>query len=192
MLAAVQVVTPPASEPVSEADLAAHLKLNTGTAEYAELLGFIKSARELFEQHTGRAVLPTAFRQWLPEFCGPVDLLRWPVTSVDAVGYFDGDEVEQDLDGWELDAAGLPAVVYMPDGDYPAVSTKKRRPAWIDFTAGWATADDVPALLKTAIKLMAAHWYRFRESYTEVPLKDLPAGFQAVVETFDTRLTAGG
>ena len=189
---AVQVVAQPSAEPVSAADLAAHLKLNTGTAEYAELTKFIKSARQLFEKHTGRAVLPTGYRQSLAGLCGPVDVLRGPVLTVDAVGYFDFAGDEQEWDGWELDAAAIPAVVYAADGSYPAVSATKRRPAWVDFTAGWATSADVPDLVATAIKLMAGHWYRFREAYTEVSLKDLPSGFRTVVELFDTGLTRGG
>ena len=189
MQPAVQVVTPPSSEPVTAAELYGHLKLNTGTAEYAQLEGFISAARELFEQHTGRAVLPTAFRQYLPALCRPVELLRGPVTAVELVEYVDADGVDQELEGWELDAATIPAVVYLPDGDYPAVSATRRRPAWVDFTAGWADAAAVPKAVATAIKLMAGHWYRFREAYTEVPLKDLPSGFQAIVALWDTGLT---
>lgn len=189
MQPAVQVVTPPSSEPVTAAELAAHLKLNTGTSEYADLAGFITAARELFEQHTGRAVLPTAFRQYLPTLAGPVELLRGPVTAVAEVGYVDAAGDDQELDGWELDAAAIPAVVYVPDGAYPAVSATRRRPAWVDFTAGWANAAAVPKAVATAIKLMAGHWYRFREAYTEVPLRDLPSGFQTIVGTWNTGLT---
>jgi uncharacterized phiE125 gp8 family phage protein len=188
---AIQVITPPTAEPVSAADLAAHLKLNTGTAEYAELSGFITSARELFEKHTGRAVLPTKFRQSLAELCGPVELLRADVSGVTAFTYFDADGDEQELEGYELDAAGVPAVVYMPDEDYPATSATKRRVAWVEFVAGWADVAAVPATVKTAIKLMAGHWYRHRENYTELPLKELPSGFATVCDLFDTGLTRG-
>src|SRR4051812_27819563 len=76
---ALTVTTPPASEPVTAAELAAHLKLNTGTAEYDALTGFIKAARELFERHTGRILLPTVFRQSLTELSAAVELLRAPV-----------------------------------------------------------------------------------------------------------------
>lgn len=191
MKPALQVVTPPASEPVSAAELYAHLKLNTGNAEYPELTKFIASARQLFEKHTGRAVLPTAFRQTMARLCGEIELVWGGVLTVEAVGYFDPSGAEQELDGWELDAVAVPAVVYMPEGAWPVVSATKRRPAWVDFTAGWSTAADVPDLVTTAIKLMAGHWYRFREAYTEVPLKELPSGFRSVVELYDTALNRG-
>jgi uncharacterized phiE125 gp8 family phage protein len=195
----IEVLTPPDAEPVEAAELAAHLRLNTGTAEYEALDAFIRSARELFERSTGRAVLPTQFRQWLPRFCAPVDLLRGPVTAIDAVGYLDADGDEQALDGEEgeyaADLTGIPAVVYVPDGAYPVLHADTLRPAWIDFTAGWEASsggNEVPEVVVTAIKLLAAHYYRFRESYTEAPLRDLPQGFQAVVNLYDTGLTRGG
>ncbi|VTR95237.1 Uncharacterized protein OS=Hoeflea sp. BAL378 GN=LL06_22265 PE=4 SV=1 [Gemmata massiliana] len=192
MKPAVEVVTPPAAEPVTAAELAGHLKLNTGTAEYADLEKFIRTARQLFEKLTGRAVLPTSFRQHLGTFTGPVDLLRGPVTEVTAVGYFDPDGAEQELTGWELDATTIPAVVYMPDGDYPTVSAKKRRPVWIEFTAGWATAGDVPELVRTAIKLQAGHYYANREEQTTDALKTIAAGFTTVCQLWDTGLMTGG
>ena len=59
----VQLITPPASEPVTLAELKAQARVNTGTAEDAELTRYLSAARELFERRTGRAVLPTQFRQ---------------------------------------------------------------------------------------------------------------------------------
>lgn len=192
MQPAIEILTPPSAEPVTAAELAAHLKLNTGTAEYTDLTAFIASARDLFERHTGRAVIATTFRQWLPSWCSEVKLLRGPVTSVEDVSYFDADDDQVELEGWGLDASSLPALLYLPGASWPALSTKRPRPAFVEFVAGWTNAAAVPPLVKTSIKLMAGHWYRFRENYTEVPLKELPSGFQVVVDLFDTGLTRGG
>lgn len=196
---AVAVLAPPDVDPatgagdvVTAAELSAHLKLNTGSAELADLAGFVASARLLFERHTGRVLLPTGFRQWLPRLAGRVELLRADVTEVTAVKYYDPSEILTDLVGWQLDASGTPAVVYVPGCSYPAVSATRPRPAYVEFTAGYASPAAVPAVIRTAVKLMAGHWYRFREAFTEVPLRELPVGFQTVVSLWDTALTRGG
>jgi uncharacterized phiE125 gp8 family phage protein len=191
--AAVEVLAPPASEPVTAEDLAAHLKLDADTAAAEDLAGYVTQARELFERETGRAILPTAFRQWLPRLAGPVELLRGPVLSVEAVHYLAPDGQDQELEGWELDAAGIPAVVYLPSGGYPAVSTSIRRPAWVDFTAGWPDPESVPALVRAAIRLLAGHYYLHREAYRDsaYELRAVPAGWRALCDLFDTGLTRG-
>jgi uncharacterized phiE125 gp8 family phage protein len=190
---AIEILTPTSAEPVTAVELAAHLKLNTGTAEYTDLTAFIAAARDLFERHTGISVMPTTFRQWLPSFSEEVVLFRSPVISVTHVKYYDADDDLVVVEDWSLDASGTPPRLYLPDAEWPSTTSSKRpRPAYVDFVAGFSNANSVPPIVKTAIKLMAGHWYRFREAYTETPLKELPTGFASVVSMFDTGMLRGG
>lgn len=185
----ITVLTPPAAEPVTRAELVAQMMLNVAPSD-AELDRWIKAARELFEKQTGRAVLPTAFRQHCSEFSGPIDLQAGPVISVQAVNYIDRAEAAQALGSFDLDAAEIPATVYVASGVYPLASTKKRRPVTIDFTAGWANAAAVPAMVKGAILLLAAHFYQNREAYlnSAFEMRTMPQGWERVVELHRTGL----
>lgn len=187
----VEVLSPAASEPVTVDALMAHLRLNDAS-EDTLLTEFLASARELFEKYTGRAVLPTTFRQYLP-CLGRTELLRGKVLSLEQVQYYDADGVQQTAPpGWLLDAAGVPAVVYLPGGSYPATDARRPRPATVDFTAGWPDAASVPRAVLVAIKLLAAHWYTFREEYQPgAALQQLPMGFRTVCDLYDTGLTRG-
>ena len=188
----VELVTPRASEPVGLPDLKAHLRHNLGDAEDDLLAELVGAAADLFERHTGRPVLPTVFRQWLPGL-GEVHLLRANVTAVASVTYFDADGETAALADWRADLIEVPAVVYLPGGAYPAVQADRRRVGYVQFTAGWPDAAAVPKPVKTAIKLLAAHWYRFREAYQPgAELAELPQGFRAVCDLYDSGLTRGG
>lgn len=164
------------------------VRYNLGAAEDAAFNRYLSTARELFELRTGRPVLPATFRQWFGSF-DALELVRGDVLGVEAVTYLDADQAEQDLDGWQLDAAELPAVVYLPGGGYPAVTDRRRLPVWVDYTAGYPNEAAIPAAVVTAVQLVAAHLYRFREATTEAALKELPIGFGTICDLFDTGLT---
>lgn len=179
----VTVVTPPAAEPVERGELVTQLRLNDAAGIEAELDRAIRTAREVFEASTGRAVMPTTFRQHEDAF-GEFRLQRWPVLSLTSVRYFPiagGVDVEQA--GFELDAADCPAVVYHPDAAAPALSRKVRRPVRVTFVAGWATAADVPAAVKTAILLYAAELYE-----SAFAVRQVPDGWSRVVDLYRTGL----
>lgn len=186
----IEVVTEPAGEPVTAQELYDHLKLNCGlSAVEDQLEQFITAARQQFEFSTdGRIVLATTFRQHLTEWPKIIRLQRGKVTSVTEVTYHDQDDQEQELDDYLTDLTGVPALVYVPNQDYPQVSTDKLRPISVEFVAGWPNAEAVPADVKLAILLLAGHWYERREAYAEVNLSEVPMGFQRVANKYRTGL----
>jgi uncharacterized phiE125 gp8 family phage protein len=186
---AIEIVTPPAAEPVSLNELKTHLRVNTA-AEDALLTGYITAARETFEAMTGRACKPTTFRQHVHQFNGPVALMKAPVTSIVSVKVYDQDDQLQDVEGYETDLLSCPAWVWLPDG-YPSLSSVKRPVAQVEFVAGWTTT---PETVKLAIKLLAGHYFKNREAYTATSfvLRDLPMGFRAVCDQFMLGITGYG
>lgn len=181
-------MTPPASEPVTRAELVAQLRLNNTTGIEAELDRAIVAARELFERQTGRAVLPTVFRQYCDTW--QIELQAGPVSALGTVSYYDTSDAIQTLGGFELDNATIPANVYLTSLNYPALSARVRRPVRVEFTAGWSNAAAVPASVKLAILLLSAHFYEQREAYRDsaFEMRVVPEGWERVVALHKTGL----
>jgi len=177
-------ITPPATEPVTVDELKSHLRLNDDSEDDL-LSAFITTARIMFEEATGRAVVSTEYRQHVPILAAPVYLMKYPVISVDSVKYYDQDGTLQTANSstYHADTISIPATIRFDS--YPTTSSTISPVAYVEFTAGWAT---VPEPVKLAIKLLAGHYYQNREAYTETDLDELPKGFRAVCDLYETGL----
>jgi uncharacterized phiE125 gp8 family phage protein len=167
------LITPPVAEPVTLADLKAHLRLD-GDDEDGYLTGLIAVARDHLERTTGLALLTQTWRLYRdawPEG-GILTLDRGPVRALDAIRTYDelGEEEVVPLATAMLDAASLPARLYLKVLPAPGQALNGIE---VDFTSGFGDAGtDVPDGLKRAIILHAAHMFEFR---TAVPLDQQPA-----------------
>ncbi len=154
------LTAPPAEEPVSLADLKAHLRVD-GPAEDALIAGLGVAARRSIEARFGVAMVAQGWRLALdaPVPCA-VELPIGPVISIDAVVRM-GPSGEEALapDAYEATVGGAGRVAF---GAAPG-ATRKFGAVVIDFTAGHATAAAVPAPMALAVKALAAHYYEFRE-----------------------------
>ena len=180
----IETITPPATEPVSVAELKDHLHMNHDD-EDTQLAQFITSARELFESWTGRAVHPTGFRQHVPYLNSRIYLMRAPVTAITAVKYYDAEDQLQTASGYYTDRISTPASVWFQS--YPVTSPTITPKAFVEFTAGWDEAA-VPEGVKLAIKLLAGHYYDHREAFGTDNLTALPMGFRSVCDQYKTGL----
>lgn len=180
----VQITTPPSTEPVTVDELKAQLRLNDDS-EDTLLAEYIQIAREFFEAYTMRAVHPTTFRQYLDRLETDINLMRSQVRSVVSVKYYDTNGTLQTLstNDYTTDTVSCPGTVTIHN--LPAVSSTKSPVAYVEFSAGWDT-DKVPKMVKSAIRLLAAHFYQHREAHTENPIEALPFGFRAVCDQYMT------
>lgn len=184
----IEIVTP-AAEPIPAAALRARLRLND-PGEDAELADLLASAVEQFEADAGRPVLATVYRQNLSCWpCGPIVLGRGGVTAVNAVGWYDADGERQDLDAgqWRAELLTPPARVTL--AEVPGLVTTDAgidvaTVGYVEFVAGWPTPDAVPRRVRTALMLLAGHWYEHREAYHEGTLNELPKGWRDVVNHY--------
>jgi len=160
------LVTPPAVEPVSLADMHAQLRLSA-TGEDNLIAAQIRAARAHVEGLTRRALISQGWRKFLdhwPE--GRLVLLGpGPVQSVDGITLYDASGLPTALDpgSWHADLAAVPARLK------PALGVGSTDTAMngieIEFTAGYGPAtEDVPDALRQAIRLLAAHWFEYREA----------------------------
>ncbi len=156
----------PAAEPVTLADVKAHLRLD-GDSEDELLNGLVRAAREDVERATGLALIEQNWRlaldDWPREGCVSVPL--HPVREILAVTAY-GSEGEASViapSGYQTDIASRPARVHF---DGPPGALRAMNGIEIDFVAGFGeAATDVPDLLRRAIILLVAHWYEFRASF---------------------------
>ncbi len=116
---------------------------------------------------------------------GTIYLPRAPVAAVASVKTYDANDSLQTWDSanYYTDLAKEPARIIAKT--LPSFPTFYRNHPLIEvtFTAGYGDADDCPDLAKQGILLLAAEWYRSRETLT-MRTNELPYGFQAVCNLY--------
>jgi uncharacterized phiE125 gp8 family phage protein len=155
------VVTPPAAEPVSSADLAAHLYL-TGTEDQSLVNALAAAAREIVETEAKIVLMPTTFDVSFNTFddAGLRIPVR-PVTSVVSVKYLDQTGTLQTLSpsAYDVELRNIYSrvkpkygTVFPPAYFFPNSVT-------IRFTAGATTVSPTVVAL---IKMLTTHLYENR------------------------------
>lgn len=169
------LIAGPAEEPVTLAEARAHLRLDADGED--TLLGaLVTAARTALEAETRRAFVTQSWRLLLDDWpAKPIRLPLAPVQSVTAVtvATMSGAMVPLDPAFYEVDAKGEPPRIAAKRGQaWPMPATRLAGIA-VDFTAGYGAAAAVPAPLKQAVLLLAAHWFENREPLgngAELPL----------------------
>jgi len=132
----------------------------------------------------GRAMVTQTWGQWVGNSPGKVSLLMGPVQNLSSVKYFDTDGVwtTASFSDFELQKAGEWAVLKPVSGaSWP---TARAGPAaiCISYTAGYGSADDVPASIKQAMLMLISHWFENRESVIVGTTSSVtPFGFDALI-----------
>jgi len=129
---------------------------------------WIDTAVDVLDGPTGMLGRAIVRQEWLLELAswpGNMILPVEPILSV-ALSYLDQDGVEQDLDDsmtWLRQAPGMaPELHFCSDFTQPVLSASEPYPVRITMVCGFGDAADVPPAIKTAIKLMVAHWHEHR------------------------------
>jgi len=173
----------PAAEPVTLAELKAHLRLSHD-GEDDLLSGLIRAAREDIERATGLALVEQGWRLVLDDLPagGCVTIARHPVREILSVTAY-GTEGEASLipaTAYEADLVSRPARLVFSQAISPL---RTMNGIEIDFTAGFGEAGpDVPDLLRRAILILAAHWYEFRTGFAaaDQPVS-YPPGYERMI-----------
>jgi uncharacterized phiE125 gp8 family phage protein len=153
----------PAVEPVSLAEMRAHLRLDHD-AEDDLVAGLTKAARLMVEACSRKILVEQHWRVVLDRWPrdGVLVLPLAPLIAVDRVRVADAEGVETDLPAASYDADLLsdpPRLVVAA----PPEPGRPRRGIAIDLRAGFGAApEDVPAPLRLAVKILAARWFENR------------------------------
>ncbi len=164
----IQVVTPPASEPLTLAEVKEFLRVDHSDDD-ATLAIFIAAARQLCESYTRLALLPTTFEEYFdefPEYTGTykdeIRLSRSPVSAVTYVKYIDGNEttITASASDYKTDLISQPARISPDNGWFGTYETINA--VFIRYVAGYANAASVPAPLKHGMLLVIGDMYENR------------------------------
>ncbi len=175
-----QLVTPPAGEPVSLAEAKQHLRVDGGDDDL--LIGsLITAARQAAETQTGRQLITARWKLLLDAFPGPlmqsasgasfslpghaILLAKCPVQSVVSIEYLDmiGATRVMPASDYVLDAACEPARLTPAFGKTWPPTLPQMGAVSVTFDAGYGAASSVPEGLKSWIKLRVGSLYGHRE-----------------------------
>lgn len=175
-----QLVTPPAGEPVSLAEAKQHLRVDGGDDDL--LIGsLITAARQAAETKTGRQLITARWKLLLDAFPGPlmqsasgasfslpghaILLAKCPVLSVVSIEYLDMNGTTQVMPSsdYVLDAACEPARITPVFGKTWPPTLPQMGAVSVTFDAGYGSASAVPEGLKSWIKLRVGSLYGHRE-----------------------------
>lgn len=169
-----ELITAPAEEPVTTAEVKSHLRLTT-TADDTLIASLIPAARQMVEAELRRSLVTTAWRLHLPGFPASEILLPKPPTiAVSSITYLDVDGASQTWSADEYEAAlkSRPARI-RPRAGYAWPQTCDALEAVaVNFTAGYGAAEDVPQNLRTVVAMVAAHLYLHPAAQTTLKLED--------------------
>lgn len=176
--------TGPATEPVTAAELRAQLAETADGLPDAQANALIAEARELIEEMTGLAIItqvwtlaldqwPGGREQWwdgvregsiseihAPNSVRAVALPRYPLQSVDAVTVYDeaSNSAAVTVAGtFDVDLFRRPGRMVLRRGAVWPIALRGSNGIEIEYTAGYASAAAVPAIIKRAVKQVAAY-----------------------------------
>jgi uncharacterized phiE125 gp8 family phage protein len=208
--AALRVITPPASEPVTTDLARQHCRVD---ADYddALLAMYVTSARQRAEAYLNRALFTTKLQyavtwappptatplvpqslivfplNWPPLVKRPIELPRAPAQSVEQITWGPlGDMQVADPEDYDLNLAVEPGYIAVKPQLLPRIPQQSMV---IDYTAGYDDADPamVPAPIRHAILIGTAHYYETRGD-TDA---DMPAAFFRLLDAFRLWTFAG-
>jgi len=173
------LVEPAIEFPVTLADV----KLLAGVLNntFDNLLdSFIPAACQMVEEHVGLSLSTQTWSVALPCFEEALDLPRGPVQGVTSIKYYEaaGELLTVDPSVWSLDLVNRPPrVIRTPTKVWPIPGCHPE-PIRVVYVAGYTAADEVPALLRSAITSLVAHWFETRV------IGDLPDGIRRALSPF--------
>lgn len=183
-----EVVTPPAEEPVSLEEMKLHLRVDIDDDDPL-ISALIEAARMRAEVLLRQTVILTTYDlffddfpasangyfdrlvrqqgpspQWLPNGAAILYLPKPPLVSVASVKYYDSSGTQQTYDPARyFVSTGLGSRIQPTVGNVWPVVRQQIDGVVVRYTAGLANAAAVPQNVKAAMKLMVGHWYENRE-----------------------------
>ncbi len=162
-MAAPVIITPPAEEPLTLDEAKAQCRVDHQDDDDL-ITGFIASARISFERRTNRSLITRTLRLDLdrfPHHRGQLRLPMGPVRAVTGITYHDtnGSVVTLDPATYTVDiTSDVATITPVVTACWPWTYV---RPAALSvtYTAGFGGAEDVPADIKSALKLMISDLY---------------------------------
>jgi uncharacterized phiE125 gp8 family phage protein len=162
-----KIVTQPATEPVTLAEVKEYLRLD-GNDHDNVLNSLISSARQWCEMYQNRAYITQTWETWLDKWEFPIRLARPPLIAVSYIKYYDSTNTELTwpVTEYQVDGVTDPARVNLAYNiTAPNDVLRPMNAIVVRYTTGYGAAADVPAVVKLAIKMIVA--FRFENPEIE-------------------------
>jgi uncharacterized phiE125 gp8 family phage protein len=161
-----QLITPPAAEPVTLAVAKAHLKLDVSDDD-ALITSLITAARARAEWHTGRALVTQSWMLWLDQWPvdGVIEIPLPPLVSVTQVARYALDDTMGVVDpsSYVVDLASQPGrIAQRRPFPPPLPPLRPVNAVSVAFTAGYGDPTTVPLALVQGILCIIADLYSNR------------------------------
>lgn len=155
----------PSVEPITTAE--AKTELRVEHSEEDDLIDRkIKAARRMVEKITRRSLINTTFTLKLDAFPVEIRTPRSPLSSVTSITHIDCDGNSQTVASsvYDVDTDTEPGRIFLKfDQSWPDTRTINNA-VTVTFVAGFGSAaSSVPESLRSAVRLLAAHYYEQRE-----------------------------
>lgn len=178
--------TPPATEPVTLADLRLHLGIGQtdDTARDAIITGRIVTARIMAEKYTNTALISQTWTAYGRVF-DPVIPLKSPLQSVASVKYIDSNGTLQTLDTAAYEIDRVSNIVVPAYGQAWPIPRDSVNSVQVEYVCGYGNASDVPAPIVDAIKYIVG-WLEGYQASIEGngPLMGMPRAAQQLLDPF--------
>lgn len=172
----------PTVEPVSLAEMKVHCRVDYGDHDTI-LSMMITAVRQWLEKEYQLSLVRRTYRADLWDFHSEIKLPRGPLASLSSVKYLstDSPEVLTTLSGVYLADTGRDVIYIDPNytGSLPS-SSNRHDGVQITYVAGYAPlgspedyAGNVPAAIKSALKLQVADLFENRETNTQLRMQKL-------------------
>lgn len=185
---ALTIVTEPASEPVSTADINDHLRL-TGTSGSGDTIiaGLITAARRHCERFQNRSYIEQTWKLILDDFpdCDYIEIPRPPLMSATSIVYYStgGTATTMTAANYYIDKASEPGRLHLQYGEsWPTQTLRPAAGVEVQFIAGYGSAAaSVPGEIKLAIKLLVGHVWEHRENTDIKEIMEIAYGVSAML-----------
>jgi uncharacterized phiE125 gp8 family phage protein len=166
-------VTPPSGDLIPINELRAYLRVDSSAdAEVEEMTREVVQHLDGRDGYLGRALLTQTWEARLDDFPGEerIELPLPPLQSVGSITYTDPEGAEQTFAAANFGLYGVggraPGGVYLkPDARWPRTLDVPEA-VRIEFTSGYGAGADVPAPIRSAVKMLVAAAYEQREAYS--------------------------
>ena len=185
------VVTASTVEPVSVAEVKQQARIDH-KHEDDLIAAYIAAARQWCETYVQRPLNGSAvtYRLTMDSFCDQrymrgdvIYLPRPPFLGLSGIVYYDSDGDLQLFIDPITDITSEPGRI-QPELDqyWPTDVRAKIGSVLITYTAGYSSVSAVPQGCRTAIKMLAAHWYENREPVAAGAGTEVPFGLTALLD----------
>lgn len=173
---AITLITAPAANPVDSATVKLHLRV-IGTSEDALIDLYTNAAISALEKTIEGALITQTWDFYLDSFASErIDITLPPLQSVTSIKYLDANGAQQTLSNtrYTVDTASKPGGVVVDSDGWP-VTYDTVNAVIIRFVAGFGSAADVPASLRSALLLHIGDLYENRQTGSERQVFNNPA-----------------